>query len=702
METMPELLTELNLQQQEAVLHIDGPSMVLAGAGSGKTRVLTRRIAHLIQSGVGMNQILAITFTNKAAKEMRSRVSRLIPDFTGQWVQTFHAACYKILRVEIEHLGYDHNFTIIDDADAKQLLKGIIKTNNDYESKPEELLYVIKRAKNSMSDLNRYYREMNVPGFKRDVYQGYHEQYQSRLKEVNALDFEDMLLLTIKVFQGFPDILAKYQDRMRYIMIDEFQDTNNPQYQLMQLLAAKHRNIFVVGDPDQSIYSWRGAEPYNSQRFLADYPEAKVVKLETNYRSTNIILQAANTIIDYNEDRVEKTLVSAQGDGELIVEFCALDSYQEASFVAENIEIMRLEQGRKYNDFAIFYRSHVQSRQIEEALRFKLIPYRLVGARKFYDRKEIKDLIAYLRVICNPYDRISFERIINVPKRGVGDKTIEKINEYALAQGISLVEALMDPAIIPGISKKVIAALTDFCSMVTYLGTLNETGEHLSAIIDHILDMSGYLAELYQSKEPDAPGRIENLNEFRSLATEFEQHEGEGLDEFLVHTSLVQDNDSIDSEDMVTLMTFHGAKGLEFPVVFMTGMEEGIFPSYRVETKEELEEERRICYVGITRAEEKLFLTYAVNRLLYGHEHSNAPSRFLKEIPDHLLYRPRLVTREGDVGEDFTIGERVLHAKFGIGEVLNNVEEGLIIVDFGHWGIKTLRIDIAPLRRITE
>jgi DNA helicase-2/ATP-dependent DNA helicase PcrA len=700
---MPEeLLAGLNPQQQEAVLHVAGPCMVLAGAGSGKTRVLTRRVAYLIRNGVGMNRILAITFTNKAAQEMRSRVSELIPDFTGQWVQTFHAACYRILRVEIQLLGYDRNFTIIDDADAKQMLKSIIKANNDYENKPEEILYVIKRAKNSMADLDQYYNQLRAPAFKKEAYQSYHRQYQTRLKEVNALDFEDMLLLTIKLFQRFPEVLASYQQRLQYIMIDEFQDTNYPQYQLMQLLAATHHNIFVVGDPDQSIYSWRGAEPYNSRRFLEDYPEAKIVKLEMNYRSAGNILQAANAVIDYNEDRAEKTLISSRGEGEQIVEFCALDSYQEASFIAQTIETLRLEQGRRYSDFAVFYRSHVQSRQVEEALRFKLIPYRIIGARKFYDRKEIKDLIAYLRIVCNPHDRLSFERVINVPKRGVGDKTIEKINEYAQAEGLSLMEALTDPAIIPGISKKVVSALADFCSMVTFISTLSETGESVTKLIDHILEMSGYLEELHHSKEPDAPGRIENLQEFRSLALEFEQNEGEGLDEFLARTSLVQDNDSLDGEDAVTLMTFHGAKGLEFAVVFMTGMEEGIFPSYRVETQEEIEEERRICYVGITRAEERLFLTYAVNRLLYGHEHSNPPSRFLKEIPEHLLHRPRLITREGETGEDFAVGERVLHKKFGIGAVVSKEEEGLLVVDFGHWGVKILRVDIAPLMRITE
>jgi DNA helicase-2/ATP-dependent DNA helicase PcrA len=711
---MTDLMEGLNPEQREAVLHMDGPCMVLAGAGSGKTRVLTRRIAQLIDNGVRANQILAITFTNKAAHEMRRRVAELIPDFNGRWIQTFHAACYKILRMDIEHLGYERNFTIIDDGDARQSLKVLIKANNDYESKPEELLYVIKRAKNSMSDLNRHYADLKVPAFKKEIYQAYHQEYQQHLKAVNALDFEDMLLLTIKLFERFPEVLAKYQDKLRYVMIDEFQDTNNPQYQLMQMLSGERANIFVVGDPDQSIYSWRGAEPRNSRRFLEEYPQARVIKLETNYRSSGNILQAANQVINCNTDRVDKTLRSSRGDGEQLVEFCALDSYQEASFVAQRLAELRMEESRPYNDFAVFYRSHVQSRQIEEALRLKGIPYQIIGAHNFYERKEIKDMIAYLRIICNPYDRLSFSRVINVPKRGVGDKTIDKIHEYALAESISLVEALAEPSGIPGISKKVVAALTDFCSMVTYISSLNDAGEPINSIIQHVLDMSGYLEELYHSKDLDAAGRIENLKEFQSLAVEFEQAESEeltepeeeaeaaGLVKFLAHISLVPDNEGVDGEDVVTLMTFHGAKGLEFPVVFMTGMEEGVFPSYRVETTEEMEEERRICYVGITRAQERLFLTYALNRLLYGHEHSNPPSRFLKEIPEELLFRPRLNTREGFIDEEFAIGERVLHRKFGVGEVVTSVGDGLVIIDFGHWGVKTLRIDIAPLMRITE
>ena len=699
---MTDILTGLNPQQQEAILHIDGPCMVLAGAGSGKTRVLTRRIAYLIQNGVAMNQILAITFTNKAAQEMRNRVADLVPDFHGQWIQTFHAACYKILRMDIGYLGYDRNFTIIDDADSKQAIKQILKESGDFESKPEDILHVIKRAKNSMSDPERYYEELKISPYKKEAWWKYHRKYQARLREVNALDFEDLLLLTIELFKKYPEVLEKYQDWMKYILIDEFQDTNYPQYQLIRLLSAKHSNVFVVGDPDQSIYSWRGAEPYNSKRFMKDYPESKVTVLETNYRSTSNILLAANAVIDNNIDRTDKVLISARGSGEQIVEFCALDSYQEASFIANSIGELMASERRKYSEFAIFYRSHAQSRQVEEALRYKMVPYRIVGARNFYDRREIKDLVAYLRVICNPFDRISFDRIINVPKRGVGDKTIEKITEYAINQGVSLVDALSDPAVIPGISKKVLAALTDFCAMITYIRTLNETKESVASLIDQVLDMSGYLDELYHSKEPDAPGRIENLKEFRSLAVEFEMNEGTGLDEFLAQTSLVQDSDDHESSETVTLMTFHGAKGLEFPVVFMTGMEEGIFPSYRVETTEEMEEERRICYVGITRAEERLFLTYAVNRLLYGHEHSNPPSRFLKEIPDNLLYRPTITTRQGAVGEAYEHGERVLHKKFGIGEVVSIPEDGLVEIDFGHWGIKLLRIDIAPLMRITE
>jgi len=694
---MIEILEGLNEQQKEAVLHLDGPCMVLAGAGSGKTRVLTHRISHLVSCGVNPNSILAITFTNKAAQEMRSRVTSLNPNFNGQWIQTFHAACYRILRMDIDNLGYNLSFSIVDDSDCKNLIKRILKEDHDYESKPEELLYHIKKAKNSLLDVETYYQNLSIPVSAKDKLQKVHRIYQARLKEFNALDFEDLITLCIKLFREYPSVLEKYQNRFQYIMVDEYQDTNYAQYIWVKLLAAKNKNIFVVGDPDQSIYSWRGAEPYNVKRFLQDYPEARVVKLEMNYRSCGNILKAANAIITNNKDRQEKVLIASRGEGDKLIHFCAADSFQEANFVASTIADMVNREGRRYDEFAIFYRTHAQSRLLEEALLYKYLPYHIVGARRFYERKEVKDIIAYLRLVCNHNDTLSFNRVINVPRRGVGDKTLEKIQAYAQQNQVSLVACLEDAAHIPGISKKVAAALEEFFGLMTYLDSLNQSGVPIRELIDQVMDLSGYVQEMYQNNTAEAETRLENLQELRSLAVEFEKEGGQGLEDFLAQMALVQDDDDQDYSDTITLMTYHGAKGLEFPIVFMTGMEEGVFPSYRAETAEELEEERRLCYVGITRAKEKLFLTNAVTRLLYGYERNNPPSRFLKEIPEELIARPDETQK---VGRDFAAGDRVVHRKFGVGDIVEINEEGLAIIDFERAGLRTLRLDIAPLEKL--
>lgn len=694
---MIEILEGLNEQQKEAVLHIDGPCMVLAGAGSGKTRVLTRRISNLISSGINPNSIVAITFTNKAAQEMRNRVSTLNPNYNGQWIQTFHAACYKILRMDINNLGYDLNFSIVDDSDCKNLIKQILKEDQDYESRPEELLYSIKKAKNSLLDLETYYQNLSIPTLAKEKLQKVHRIYQARLKDFNALDFEDLITLSIKLFREYPSVLEKYQNWFQFIMVDEYQDTNYAQYIWVKLLAAKNKNIFVVGDPDQSIYSWRGAEPYNVKRFLQDYQEAKLIKLEMNYRSCGNILKAANAIITNNKDRQEKSLFASRGEGDKLIHFCAADSFQEANFVASTIADMVNREGRRYDEFAIFYRTHAQSRLIEEALLYKYLPYHIVGARRFYERKEVKDIVAYLKLICNHNDTLSFNRVINVPRRGIGDKTLEKIQDYAQLKQVSLVDCLEDAAHIPGISKKVAAALEDFFGMITYLGSLNLSGVSICEILDQVTDLSGYVKEMYQSNPAEAETRMENIQELRSLAVEFEKEGSQGLEDFLAQMALVQDNDDQDYSDAITLMTYHGAKGLEFPIVFMTGMEEGVFPSYRVETAEELEEERRLCYVGITRAEEKLFLTNAVSRLLYGYERSNPPSRFLKEIPEELIAKPVEVQRGS---RDLSEGDRVVHRKFGVGDIVEINKEGLAIIDFERAGMRTLRLDIAPLEKL--
>ncbi|MDD3890498.1 MAG: 3'-5' exonuclease, partial [Syntrophomonadaceae bacterium] len=505
--------------------------------------------------------------------------------------------------------------------------------------------------------------------------------------------------LCIKLFKEYPEVLEKYQQWFKYIMIDEYQDTNYSQYIWVKLLAAGHGNILIVGDPDQSIYSWRGAEPYNIKRFLHDYPETRVIKLEMNYRSTQHILTAANAVIKNNTDREEKELCTSKEGGDQLVHFCAGDSFQEAKFVADTIGDLVDREGRTYQDCAVFYRTHAQSRILEEALLRKYIPYHIIGARKFYDRKEIKDIVAYLKLTCNPNDTLSFERIINVPRRGIGDKTIEKIKQAASEQGKTIIGVLTDPDSIAGIRKKTGESLEDFYGMLQFFGSLAESETSLRELLDHVFTMTGYIDDLQKANIADAESRIENLYELRSLAIEFEKAGGEGLDEFLAQIALAQDTDDINYTDSALLMTYHGAKGLEFPIVFMTGMEEGVFPSYRSETPEEIEEERRLCYVGITRAMEKLYLTNAVARLLYGYERNNPPSRFLKEIPEELIRSPHVTTMtDCKLGE----GDTVIHKKFGVG-VITTIKENdqIAVIDFERAGIRMLRLDIAPLEKIS-
>jgi len=692
------IISDLNEQQQEAVLHVNGPCMVLAGAGSGKTRVLTRRLAHLISSGLSPHSIMAITFTNKAAQEMRSRVASLVRDFQGQWIQTFHAACYRILRMDIGHLGYQPNFSIMDEGDAKAIIKNILKEENDYENRPESILYQIKKAKNSLRDAEGYFLKLQASEAVREKYLRVYRLYQHRLKELNALDFEDLIVLCVRLFKEYPEVLEKYQQWFKHIMIDEYQDTNYAQYEWAKLLAQKHHNLYVVGDPDQSIYSWRGAEPYNIKRFLQDYPEARVIKLEQNYRSSQFILDAANAVIANNEEREEKRLFTDIQGGCKLVYFCAADSFQEARFVADTIADLVDREGRHYSDCAVFYRTHAQSRVLEEALLKKYIPYQIVGARRFYERKEVKDIIAYLKLTCNYNDRLSLERIINVPRRGIGEKTLEKINSIAAQTGLSLMEVLDQAGSIPGISGKTADKLTDFYGMIRYFTALAAESVSVREIIDQVLEMSGYLDELKNSHAADAESRIDNLRELRSLAIEFEAQGGEGLEEFLAQLALVQDTDEMNHSDTVFLMTLHGAKGLEFPVVFMTGMEEGVFPSYRSETPQEIQEERRLCYVGITRAMERLYLTNAVSRLLYGYERSNPPSRFLMEIPQELMVSPQ---HKEAVKEQLTAGDTVIHRKFGMGIITALIDDDQIaVVDFERAGIRMLRLDLAPLEKI--
>lgn len=694
---MIEIFNELNHEQKQAVLHGESPCMVLAGAGSGKTKVLTGRIAYLVENGIPADGILAITFTNKAAQEMRNRISSLIPSFNGQWIQTFHAACYRMLRMDIKVLGYDSNFTIVDDNESKALLKNIQKEYQEFQNRPEDILYLFKQLKNSLAEPEAFFQKLKLPQNTRDAYFRLFKVYQARLRELNALDFEDLITLTIQIFREHPQVLEKYQNWFRYLMIDEYQDTNYAQYMWAKLLAARNRNIFVVGDPDQSIYSWRGAEPFNLKRFLVDYPEATIIKLEKNYRSTGNILAAANHVIRNNVGREEKELYTEQGEGEKIVRFCAGDSYQEARFVAEKITEL-FQQGKSYKDFAIFYRTHAQSRALEEALTRNRIPYRIVGARKFYDRKEIRDMMAYLKLVGNPSDLLSFRRAINVPRRGIGEKTLEKVESLARDMQLPILEALRDNENLSNIHKKARSQLEEFYGQMAYYASLLESGASLGQLIDEILQSSGYVDELMKQDRFEAEDRLENLYELRSLALEYERQGGSGLEDFLAGIALVQDTDELDQSETVFLMTMHGAKGLEFPVVFITGLEEGVFPSYRSESPEEMEEERRLCYVGITRARENLFLTHTVTRLLYGYERNNAPSRFLNEIPEELLVTPP--TRSPLPGR-LEMGDTVRHRKFGMGVIIQMVEEEqVVLVDFEQGGTKMLRLDLAPLEKM--
>jgi DNA helicase-2/ATP-dependent DNA helicase PcrA len=696
---MTDIMTGLNQEQQEAVLHREGPCLVLAGAGSGKTRVLTSRIANLIHDGAAPDSILSITFTNKAAQEMRSRVSGMIPNYTGQWIQTFHAACYRILRMDITLLGFDKNFSIMDDSEGKVLIKGILREEEDYETKPDEILYQIKQLKNKKQDAQEYFRELNLPYHKAEKFYRVYRIYQQRMRELNAVDFEDLILLCIELFQQHPQCLEKYQNWFKYVMIDEYQDTNYIQYLWARLLSLKHRNLFIVGDPDQSIYSWRGAEPYNITRFFNDYPDARVIKLEQNYRSTGHILEAANAVIKNNSSHEKKRLYTNRGEGDKLVQYCAIDSFGEAAFIADTIADLVDREGRSYQDCAVFYRTHAQSRLMEEALVRRYIPYRIIGAHRFYDRREVKDIIAYLKLSCNNNDRLSFERIINVPRRGIGDKTIEKIKQMAEERDISLLEVLADSTELPGLNRKKVEQLEQFYGMIRYFGSLEESGSAVVEILEQVLAMTAYAEDLLKNSPVDAQTRIENLHELRSLAIEFSQGGGGGLEDFLAEIALVQDTDDTDHSDSVCLMTLHGAKGLEFPVVFLTGMEEGVFPSYRSETPEEMEEERRLCYVGITRARDRLFLTNAVSRLLYGYERNNPASRFLQEIPRELLEVPEQEVVESYI---FYQGDKVRHKKFGIGIITSLIEdEQIAVIDFERAGIRMLRLDIAPLEKIS-
>ena len=735
----------LNPQQAEAVINTEGPMLIMAGAGSGKTKVLTCRVANLLQKGVRPYRILAITFTNKAAAEMRERVNNMSgPAAKDVWLFTFHAFCARFLRMEIDKLpGYGGNFAIYDTADSQNLIKQILKEMNldDKRFQPSGILSRISNAKNALQDAAAFARQAG--DFYEQKVADIYSRYEQKLQLNNALDFDDLLMLSIKLLQENKEVREKYQDRFDYLLVDEYQDTNHAQYLLAKFLAAKHRNICVVGDADQSIYGWRGADIQNILDFEKDYPDAKVIKLEQNYRSTQIILDAANAVIENNTGRKPKNLWTENKSGADIIYFQAVDERDEARFVIEQLQNLQRTENKKLGDMAILYRTNTQSRIFEEMLIKSGISYNMVGGLKFYERKEIKDIIAYLRVIFNPADSLSLLRIINVPKRGIGDASLAKIQAYAAANNVSLFEAVSNAAAIDGLSSRFVSKLDDLAGIIFEL--MNLAGEApVEDLIDRVLRDTGYLEELENERTPQAQSRIDNLHELISVAQEFAASEEENnLENFLAHVALVSDIDDTElGEDAITLMTLHSSKGLEFPVVFLVGMEEGLFPHARTLMDEtEIEEERRLCYVGITRAKEKLFLSSTKMRTIYGNTVTYPPSRFLQEIPARLVKtikrqerfsalenfkqvsekysaRPQKpastfnphsfmpqkpAAAAGGTGTRFNTGDRVSHSKWGEGMVVSvkdSPDGQEVKVAFAGAGVRSLLTKYAVLKKL--
>lgn len=637
---------KLNEPQREAVYHTDGPLLILAGAGSGKTRVLTHRIAYLIgERGVDAWNILAITFTNKAAEEMRQRVDNLVGfGAKSVWVSTFHSACVRILRRFIDRLGYENHFTIYDTDDQKTLIKEVCrKVDVDTKVfKERSLLSAISSAKNEMILPDEF--ELNAGGdFAKMKIAKVYREYEAQMRANNALDFDDLLVKTVQLLQTQPDVLESYQERFRYIMVDEYQDTNTVQFQLVSLLAGKYKNLCVVGDDDQSIYKFRGANIRNILDFEHEFPDAKVIKLEQNYRSTGNILNAANSVIANNRGRKEKSLWTENGEGELIRLRQFDTAFDEADFIGEDIK-SAVRQGGSYNDSAVLYRTNAQSRLLEEKFIAMNIPYKIVGGVNFYARREIKDLLAYLKTIDNGRDDVAVRRIINVPKRGIGLTTINRIQESATERGIGFYEALLAPELIAGVGRSA-TKLDSFAALIEYFKTLAEE-MNITDLLQEVIEKTGYIESLENEDKEEAKTRKENIDELISKAATYEEScqdkdEKATLSGFLEEVALVADIDSLDEDqEYVVLMTLHSAKGLEFPRVYLAGMEDGLFPGYmsiNAGDREELEEERRLCYVGITRAEQELTLTSARRRMVHGETQYNPMSRFVKEIPRELL-----------------------------------------------------------------
>lgn len=728
----------LNPMQQEAVYHTEGPLLILAGAGSGKTRVLTHRISYLIdEKKVNPWNILAITFTNKAAGEMRERVDDIVGFGSEQiWVSTFHSACVRILRRFADHLGYERNFVIYDTDDQKSVVKEICKRLNIDTKiyKERTIMSAISSAKNEMINAKEY--AMNSAGdFAKKRIADVYDEYEKVLYKNNAMDFDDLLVKTVEILRNNEDVLNYYQERFKYIMVDEYQDTNTVQFRLVSLLAGKYRNLCVVGDDDQSIYKFRGANIYNILNFEKEFPDAKVIKLEQNYRSTQTILDAANSVIRHNKGRKEKTLWTANEVGEKIAFHQYLNEYDEAYQVVDEIA-RNVSRGKAhYNDYAILYRTNAQSRVLEEKFVARSIPYKIVGGVNFYQRREIKDILAYLKTIDNGRDDLAVRRIINVPKRGIGLTTMNRALEYGEAREMSLFDALECCEDIPKIGKAA-EKIKGFVNMIEVFRAQSEYIT-LAELLTNILEETGYIKELEAEDSEVAQGRIENIDELMNKIVAYEEEEEEPtLSGFLENVALVSDIDSLnEAEDYVMLMTLHSAKGLEFPYVYMCGMEDGLFPSYMTivnDDPEEIEEERRLCYVGITRAKKKLTMTFAKSRMVRGSTQFNMISRFVREITPELfdlgakpekkkqeshIQRPsdfsrkqaaKKVTSYGKAFEvnkasalDYTVGDMVRHVKFGVGTVINIVDGGRdyeVTVDFEKSGVKKMFASFAKLK----
>lgn len=735
-----DLLNGMNPRQKEAVIHTEGPLLIMAGAGSGKTRVLTHRIAYLIEEKqVNPWNILAITFTNKAAKEMKERVARLMKTGGNDvWVSTFHSMCVRMLRRDIDKIGYNKAFTISDPSEQQTLMKRILKERNIDPKKydPRAILSQISNAKNELMTPNDY-RETASSPFEKIVADCY-DDYQKELRRNQAVDFDDLIMLTIRLFQDSPETLDYYQNKFHYIHVDEYQDTNHAQYTLVNLLAKRFKNLCVVGDADQSIYGWRGANMENILNFEKDYADAEVVLLEQNYRSTKMILKAANDVIGNNSNRKKKKLWTDNDDGEKITYYRGQSEHDESRYIVSKMQEEMRERGLAYGDFAVLYRTNAQSRVIEENLLKSNIPYKMVGGHKFYDRKEIRDVLAYLRLIANPEDNMSFERVVNVPKRGIGPGTVDKLRTASNQYGWSMLETALNVSITP-IAGKAAGELEAFGFMMKDLRQMQEYLP-VTELVEEVLKRSGYLKALKAEQTLESETRIENIQEFLSVTQQFEKDSSEdkSLLTFLTDLALVSDLDNLEEEQTseVTLMTLHAAKGLEFPIVFLIGVEEGVFPLSRALMEEnELEEERRLAYVGITRAEQKLYITNAYSRMLYGRTQANPASRFIAEISEEALesgnqftgntpfrssgspvsrmqatkatssiYQSPVSSKTESGAEKlgWSVGDKALHKKWGTGTVVkvsgdaNNLE---LDIAFPEQGIKRLLAAFAPIEK---